>query len=262
MRIFYYFCDMDNPLISIITITFNASAELPITLKSVAEQTCRDFEHLLIDGASYDNTVAIAREIGGVDLRIVSEHDNGLYDAMNKGLKIARGKYVIFLNAGDAFANKEILEKYADKARQNADIIYSDTEIVDLHGKILRPRHLSVPELLTVDSFSEGMLICHQAFMVKRTIAPLYNLQYRFSADYDWTIRCIKHSKPENCVNLKCVGILYLDAGLTEKNKTKSLKERFDIMTRHYGIIRTVGKHLSFIPRAVARKFQTHEQND
>lgn len=247
---------MNTPLISIITITFNAEKELPATLRSLNEQTFRNFEHILIDGASTDHTLAVARELCGPDLRIISERDNGLYDAMNKGLKTARGKYVLFLNAGDSFASPEILEKYAREAEKGADIIYSDTVIVDEDRHILRPRHLSVPDNLTADSFADGMLICHQAFMARRTIAPLYNLEYRFSADYDWTIRCIKHSRPEACVNLGCVGIHYLDAGMTEKNKSASLKERFDIMTKHYGIVRTVGKHLSFIPRAISRKFK------
>lgn len=77
------------PLISVITITFNAEKELPVTMKSVARQTFRDFEHLIIDGASTDNTLKIAREVR--QTRILSEPDRGLYDAMNKGLHMARG---------------------------------------------------------------------------------------------------------------------------------------------------------------------------
>lgn len=245
---------MEKPLISIITITFNAEREIVPTVRSISEQTCRDFEHIVVDGASTDGTVGVVRKLGGRDVRIISEKDSGLYDAMNKGLKIAKGKYVLFLNAGDSFASKDVLQKYADAASKDADIIYSDTVVVDKDRNVLRPRHLSVPDVLTADSFADGMLVCHQAFMVKRHIAPLYNQDYRFSADYDWTIRCLKHSRPEKCINLKMVGIHYLDDGMTEKNKVASLRERFNIMQRHYGIIRTVGKHLSFIPRAVGRK--------
>lgn len=256
MGYFYYLCRMNTPLISIITITFNAELTLPATMKSVAAQTWQDFEHVIIDGASVDNTVDIARKLGGRDVRILSERDNGLYDAMNKGLKLARGKYVLFLNAGDAFATPDTLAAYAEAALNDADIIYSDTVIVDMDRNVLRPRHLSVPDKLTAESFCDGMLICHQAFMVKHSIAPLYNLDYRFSADYDWTIRCIKYANPDRCVNLNMVGIHYLDDGMTEHNKSASLRERFDIMKNHYGIIRTVGKHLSFIPRAISRKFK------
>ena len=80
------------PLVSVITITFNAARELPPTLRSVKEQTFRGFEHIVIDGASADDTVSVARREGVEGLRLVSEPDRGLYDAMNKGLKTARGK--------------------------------------------------------------------------------------------------------------------------------------------------------------------------
>jgi glycosyltransferase involved in cell wall biosynthesis len=250
---FCYICCMDAPLISIITITFNAEKELGPTMKSVAQQSWRDFEHVVVDGASTDHTVDVARQLGGRAVRIVSEPDNGLYDAMNKGLALARGKYVIFLNAGDCFANSEILGMYAAATVNEADIVYSDTVIVDADRRVKGPRHLSVPEELTVDSFADGMLVCHQAFMVKRSIAPEYNLDYRFSADYDWTIRCIRKTIPERCRNLHVVGIHYLDDGMTEKNKRASLRERFEIMKKHFGLARTLKKHLSFIPRAVGR---------
>ena len=118
-----------KPLISIITITFNAAAELLPTMESVAHQTFKGFEHLIIDGASTDNTLELARKSGTKSLRILSEPDNGLYDAMNKGLRMARGKYVLFLNAGDTFHADDTLALYAAKAAGSPDIIYADTEI-------------------------------------------------------------------------------------------------------------------------------------
>lgn len=243
-----------RPLISVVTITYNASGTLPITMESVAEQTFKDFEHVLIDGASKDDTIAIARKMGTPMLRIVSEPDKGLYDAMNKGLKFARGRYLLFLNSGDKFHATDTLQAYADAIESNSpDIIYGDTDIVDIEGKRLGPRHLSAPAILTVDSFSKGMLICHQAFMVKKDIAPRYDTDYRFSADYDWCIRCIKASRAGDRVNLKRVTIDYLADGMTDHNKKASLIERFKIMAAHYGTMKAVGAHLSFIPRAIKR---------
>lgn len=245
--------------ISVITITFNASRVLPSTMRSLAEQTFRDFEHIIIDGSSNDNTITIARSMATPNLRILSEKDKGIYDAMNKGLKMAKGDYLIFLNAGDIFAKPTSLMDYAKAitSRQMApDIVYADTLIMDSEGKILHPRHLAAPARLTFDSFSNGMLICHQAFMIRRSIAPLYDLQYTFSSDYDWTIRCIKASDPENCINLNKVEILYLDNGTTEKNKFASLKERFLIMSCHYGLRKAIMRHLSFIPRAIKRNIK------
>lgn len=236
---------MTTPLISIITITYNAEKELPRTIASILEQNFDDFEHLVIDGASSDGTLEIARR--NPDARIISERDRGLYDAMNKGLKNAKGKYVLFLNAGDTFRNSEILSRYAAEAKKGYDIIYSDTMVVDADGKDLQPRHYSVPDLLTFESFSRGMLICHQAFMVKKEIAPKYDLQYRFSADYDWTIRCIKNTEPNKCINLKVVGINYLSDGMTDKNKFKSLKERYHVMASHYGTVAAIKRHIQLI---------------
>lgn len=234
-----------RPLISIVTITFNAAATLPATMKSVAEQTFTDYEHILIDGASSDGTLGIARS--NPYMRILSEKDNGLYDAMNKGLRLARGKYVLFLNSGDTFRTPEVLARYAERAADDYDIIYSDTMVVDAEGNDIKPRHHSVPERLTFESFSKGMLVCHQAFMVKAAIAPQYDLSYRFSADYDWTIKCIKKTSPDRCCNLKIVGINYLADGTTDHNKVKSLLERYRIMSRHYGKLSTFAHHVRLV---------------
>ena len=240
---------MENPLISVITITFNAEKELPRTMKSVMEQTCHDYEHIIIDGASTDHTLDIARK--NKEARILSEPDKGLYDAMNKGLQMAKGDYVIFLNAGDTFRTPETLELYEEGARKGYDIIYGDTMVVDKDGFDLHPRHHSAPDILTKESFSKGMLICHQAFMVKKTIAPKYDLTYRFSADYDWTIKCIANTEPEKCLNLHTVTISYLSDGMTDKNKIKSLKERFTIMTHHYGTAPTLLHHIKLVLKRI-----------
>lgn len=243
-----------RPLMSVITITFNASDTLPLTMESVAEQTFKDFEHIIVDGASTDDTIILARRMGRKGLRIISEPDDGLYYAMNKGLKAARGRYLIFLNSGDRFHAADTLEAYAEAiAERNADIIYGETDIVDVEGKKIGPRHLSVPEILTVDSFSQGMLICHQAFMVRKDISPLYDTDYRYSADYDWCIRCIQASRAGDRVNLHRVTVDYLADGLTEKHKKASLVERFKIMAAHYGSMKAIAAHLSFIPRAIKR---------
>lgn len=240
-----------EPLISIITITFNAAGNLVPTMDSVSSQSFRNFEHIIIDGASTDNTLGIARSYPGV--RILSEKDRGLYDAMNKGINMARGRYLLFLNAGDAFHDRHVLHRYAARAEKEDDIIFADTVIVDYDRKIVAPRHLTAPARLTVDSFRQGMLVCHQAFMVKKEIAPEYDLQYRFSADYDWTIRCMKNTTPEKCTNLNMIAIDYLSDGMTDRNKIASLKERYRIMSRHYGKIPTLLRHFGFALRALKR---------
>lgn len=244
-----------EPLISVITICYNAAQVIVPTLKSLNSQTYRDFEHLVIDGASGDNTVDTVRRISPSSI-IRSEPDKGLYDAMNKGLRAAKGKYVLFLNAGDALHSPDTLQQYADAATKGADIIYGDTNIVDSQRRFIKPRHLSVPERLTFKSFANGMLVCHQAFMVRRELAPEYDLNYRFSADYEWTLRCLRNSNPSNNVNLHTVTIDYLSDGLTDKNHRASLKERYRIMCQYYGTLPTILRHLRFAARNLLHKIR------
>lgn len=242
------------PLISVITVTYNAAEYLGLTMHSLRAQQFSGFEHIIIDGASTDNTLAVAHSLPTPDMRILSEKDNGLYDAMNKGLRMARGKYVLFLNAGDRLATAATLSRYSMATEKNPDIIYGDTMIVDRAGNLLRPRHLSAPNVLTSASFASGMLVCHQSFMVRKTLAPQFDTSYRFSADYDWCVRCIKATVPERCTNLHCVVTHYLDGGMTVKNRIPSLKERFRIMSAHYGTASTLIRHFGFIFRAASRK--------
>lgn len=243
-----------QPLVSIITITYNAEETIGVTLESVSQQTFGNYEHIVVDGASTDHTIELARQYP--EVRILSERDSGLYDAMNKGMRLARGKYLLFLNSGDTFHDADTLAAYAVAARRGDDIIFGDTVIVDSQRHIIGRRHLTAPVELTVDSFAKGMLVCHQAFMVRREIAPDYDTSYRFSADYDWTVRCIKNADPRRCTNLGLIAIDYLRDGLTDRNKMKSLRERYRIMATHYGGPRTFFNHIGFLFRALKRKFR------
>lgn len=232
-------------MISIVTVTYNAEDTLPATLKSIAEQTCRDFELIIIDGASKDNTLWVARKFAP-EATILSEPDKGIYYAMNKGLKMAGGEFVLFMNAGDSFHTPETLMLYAKAINDDVDIIYGDTVVVDSNRKELRPRHKNAPAELTRESFSNGMLICHQAFMARRSLCPPYDTRYRYSADYDWTIKIIESTTPDRCVNLGVVTTDFLELGTTDKNHKSSLKERFGIMKKHYGLGKTLLRHAGF----------------
>lgn len=238
------------PLFSIITICFNAQATISPTVASVAAQSFTDYEHLIIDGASRDNTLAIIDQMPANPRRVVhSERDRGIYDAMNKGLNKATGRFVIFLNAGDKFHDANTLQLIADAAAANpeAQILYGQTNLVDSEGRYLCPRHLTAPANLTFGDFARGMLVCHQAFVVDRAIAPQYDLRYRLSADYEWCIRCLKASRRN--VLIDQVLIDYLADGATTANRRRSLMERFRIMAHYYGLLPTVGRHLGFIGR-------------
>ena len=146
-----------DPLFSIITVTWNAASTIAPTLRSVERQTSTDYELLIIDGASTDDTLSIVRRASIASLRVFSEPDNGLYDAMNKGIARARGRYLVFLNAGDAFADDTVLARLANLTADNPGVIYGQTQLVDLDRNVVGRRHLSAPKVLTTDSFLRGM---------------------------------------------------------------------------------------------------------
>ena len=250
--------------ISVITCTYNAARELQRTVDSVLEQSYAKVEHLIIDGQSKDATLDIARRYKnesdeaaqGHEVVLLSESDNGLYDAMNKALRMATGDYLVYLNAGDIFPSENTLEMVADSVGEDETlpaVLYGDTDIVDDEGRFLRHRRLAPPKHLTWRSFRQGMLVCHQAFYARTDIARQnpYDLTYRFSADVDWCIRVMKEAERQNLA-LRYVNEVvchYLDGGMTVKNHRASLKERFHIMCRHYGWLSTIIMHAWFAIR-------------
>lgn len=244
-----------RPKFSIITVTYNASAVIAHTLQSVAAQSYKNYEYLLIDGASTDDTVTKAVGMGIEFAHIVSEFDKGLYDAMNKGIALAQGDYLCFLNAGDALYAPDTLERMVaaiEHLDSLPEVIYGETALVDKERNFLRMRRLKAPEILTWKSFRQGMTVCHQAFFVRRDVAPLYDLKYRFSADVDWCIRVMK--KSSTLVNTHTIVVNYLQDGLSLQNHRASLLERFDVMRKHYGLFATLCSHLWFVLRAVIKR--------
>ena len=245
---------MNNPVFSIITITYNASQVLEPTLMSVIEQNYPFIEYIMIDGGSTDKTMDLVNNYREHIKYVVSEPDNGLYDAMNKGLRVATGNYVWFINAGDALHTPHTVSDLVKslnaslaKGMVYPDILYGETALVDKNRMFTGMRRLHAPEKLNWRSFQKGMLVCHQSFIVRRTLAPEYDLSYRFSSDFVRCIRCMK--KAHHIWNSRQILIDYLDEGLTTKNRKESLKERFRIMCRYYGYPIVVISHLWFAIR-------------
>lgn len=256
--------------ITIITITYNAAKTLGRTVDSVLAQDYPFVEHIIVDGASTDDTLNIANDYSqrsyaasnGHDVRIVSEPDNGLYDAMNKGLGYATGDYVCFLNAGDFLPAPNVLSKIATLADSNGKsqrpaVIYGDTDIVDGEGRFLCHRRLAAPERLSWRSFRHGMLVCHQAFYARADIAcsTPYDTGYRYSADVDWCIRVMKQAEDRllSMVNVHAVVANYTKEGETTRHHSESLRERFAVMSRHYGTLSTAIMHAWFAVRAILK---------
>ena len=267
--------------VSIVTITWNAARTLQRTLDSVRCQSYSDIEHLVIDGASKDDTLQIAERYQAAsphEVVVQSEPDKGLYDAMNKGLLKATGDYVVFLNAGDSLYAPDTIETVVQSAENNSltshlspltshtlpAVIYGDTAITDEDGHFLHLRQHRPPETLTWRSFKQGMLVCHQAFYVRRDVAKdiLYDLRYRHSADVDWCIRVMKEAERQGLplVNTHTVLANFEEGGNTTQNHRASLKERFRVMSNHYGFLVTLLLHVWFVLRAVLTKFGYSEE--
>lgn len=248
-----------TPKFSVITVAYNAEAVLEDTIQSVISQTYRHVEYIIVDGASKDKTLSITDRYKNHIAQVVSEPDKGLYDAMNKGIRLATGDYLCFLNAGDSFHEDDTLQQMVHTltGSELPDVLYGETALVDKEGHFVRMRRLSAPETLTWKSFKQGMLVCHQAFFAKRALAEPYNLKYRFSADFDWCIRCMQMAK--TITHTHEVLIDYLNEGVTTANREASLRERYEIMCRYYGTLPTFLRHLWFAVRFAFARFSGRE---
>lgn len=221
------------PKISIITVTYNAEKYLERTIKSIIDQTYDNIEYLIIDGGSTDKTLKIIENYKNSIDYIISEPDNGLFDAMNKGLKKANGKYVLYMNAGDCMKNADSLSAIM-QGHNNADLIYSRAVYIDEVGKT-RPWHRTVPQPneITAEHFLYGMVLCHHCMIVKKTITPTYATKWKVSGDTDWAIKVMKRVKSVHFYD--AIFCLYLEGGISGDGRVQNFKERFLVCLKHFG---------------------------
>ena len=185
-------------MISIITATFNSAKTLKDTIQSVLRQTNKDFEYLIIDGGSTDETIDIVKsyesEFSG-RLKWVSEKDQGIYDAMNKGIKMASGDVVGILNSDDYFTSDDILQTVADAFKcQEIDAIYGDIHFIRDGNPQKCIRYYS-SRMFTPFWLRFGFMPAHPSFYCKREVferAGLYSLDYKIGADYEMMVRLFK----------------------------------------------------------------------
>ena len=252
-------------MISIITITYNAERFLERTVSSiVGQEGCVlgvDYEYIIVDGASKDGTLDIIRQHEKQITRWVSEPDRGLYDAMNKGLHMATGDYVWFMNAGDEIHDPAVLSKLrAAMHTTPADVYYSDALFVSDDGttrsgppvglrSAITPHTL--PTNLRWQDMALGMKVSHQAFVVRRSLAPDYDTT-NLSADLDWEIRCLKAA--QRVEHLPFVLCKYLVGGLSVQQHRRSLTDRFRVLVTHFGLLPTLWNHARIVARAIRRR--------
>lgn len=231
---------MEQPTLSVITVVYNNARDIERTIRSVVGQTYPHIEYLVVDGGSTDGTVAVIKQYSERISHWVSEPDKGIYDAMNKGLAMATGDYVLFMNSGDEiYAPDTVARIFATEP--GADIYYGETELFDDNWESLGLRRHHVPERFSWRSFRYGMNVSHQAIYIRRSIVGRYDTQYQLSADIDWVIRAAKQAK--RAVNTRMLVAKYLVGGLSKKRHRQSLVERFRIFTKHYGLLPNIINH-------------------
>lgn len=231
---------MDGPILSVITVVYNNVSDIERTLLSVLGQTYKNIEYFVIDGKSTDGTLEILKNYEERISKLVSEKDNGIYDAMNKGLALATGEYVLFMNSGDEIYAPDTVEKVFATA-PDADIYYGETEMYDSTWKSIGQRRHKAPEQFTWKDFKYGMSVSHQAIYIRKSITSPYDPQYKLSADIDWILNAAKKAK--KIVNTRMYTAKYLVGGMSKKKHRKSLIERFHIFSKHYGLLSNVLNH-------------------
>ena len=219
--------------ISIITVVYNSEKYIRRTIESIVGQDYPAIEYIIIDGKSKDTTMQIVNEYRDRIAVVVSEPDKGLYDAMNKGLRLATGSYVLYINSGDALSSPTLLSDIFNNVPADSDVIYGDTQITDEDGNILHNRRHRPPEQLTWRDYKRGMLVCHQSFIAKRTLCNEYDTQYRYAADFDWCLNILLKSRV--VTNYGKDISLFMDGGQTKRTIVPGLKERYRIMCKYYG---------------------------
>lgn len=181
--------------ISIITPSYNSGSTIKSCLESIQQQTYKNIEHILIDGGSKDDTIGIAHTYSHLT-RIVSEPDQGIYDAMNKGIKLANGDIIGILNSDDVYTSQNVIQFVIDRFKNNkVDAVYGDLNYINQNNKIIRKWRSGE---YGQDSFLQGWMPPHPTFFIRRECYEkfgLYNTDFSISADYELMLRMLyKHN--------------------------------------------------------------------
>lgn len=216
--------------ISIITINYNNAEGLEKTIESVVNQTLVEFEFIVIDGGSNDESAEVIKKNEGNIHYWISENDLGIYNAMNKGIKKAQGEYLLFLNSGDHFYNNDVIQKSIQHL-ENKDIIYFDVKIIGVgchNSKIV-----SYPDLIRFSDFYTGG-ICHQSVFIKKTLFEkigLYDENLKIAADWKFFILALFKY---NCTYKKVEEILstYYLGGIS--SQVDNIDERETVLKEYF----------------------------
>jgi len=221
---------VQDPKISLITVSFNAEASIGRCIASVIGQTFKNYEYIIIDGASTDNTINIIKKHEAGISVFVSEPDKGIYDAINKGIRLAKGDVIGILNADDFFADSNALGLVAEVfAQKNTEIVYADLDYVNPDEKIIRKWR---SRDYKTGKFNWGWMPPHPTFYCKRNLFEkygYYSLEYGTAADYELMLRFIHRFKIDPFY-LKKVIIKMKTGGVSNKSFGNRVKDYYLIL--------------------------------
>lgn len=220
--------------ISVITVCYQAEQTIKKTIESLRHQTYPDIDYIIIDGESKDGTLKVIREtLGDFPARIVSEPDNGIYDAMNKGVRMALGDYVHFLNAGDTYASGDVIERTVSHIEQShADIVYGDIEYLYPDGK--KERRNYDKKCAGQVYYLTGDCINHQAMFVRTSLQKedLFDTELKICADRDFMMKKSKNGATYHAMGFPVCVYSYDGASLVQKDIYN--REAALCIRRHY----------------------------
>ncbi|MDD2974203.1 MULTISPECIES: glycosyltransferase family 2 protein [Aliarcobacter] len=214
------------PKVTVVTVTYNAEKYLEQTIKSVIEQDYPNIEYIIIDGASSDKTVDIINKYEKYITYWISEPDSGIYDAMNKGIDIATGEWINFMNAGDSFVEKNTISKVVKKIGEDTDIISGDIFYIESDKKTYK-------KSAKLENKLKHMFCFHQTMFTKISLMKKYkfNTNFKIAGDYDFILKCAM-----NNYNFKLVSIPianFLAGGLSEANNLIGRIEELFIQSKY-----------------------------
>jgi len=187
---------MGNLKVSIITVSYNSRATIADTIRSVSSQSYSNIEHVIIDGASTDGTVEIVKSFGNKVSKFITEHDNGIYHAMNKGIRLASGDFIGILNSDDFLCDNYVIETIVNTFKESdVDAIFGDVMFIDTINTAKVVRYYS-SKYFSPRMLKYGMIPAHPSFYSKRTLYDIWGLykeDYKIAADFELLIRFFKY---------------------------------------------------------------------
>lgn len=210
-----------DTVISVVTVVLNDPEGLSNTIKSVALQTYGSLQLLVVDGGSDDATMCVISELAKYVDICISEPDNGIYDAMNKGLRVATGEWIIFMNAGDVFADKTVIDNIFSKPiPSHIGILFGDTLVEHIAGQ---QEYIEA----RIDAINHRMPCCHQSIFVRAELhkSKEFNLKYLYAADFAFLIESYRAGVPFSYVDRTISRVRY--GGFSNKNQEAVLWEYY-----------------------------------